>query len=55
MIDGPLPTDSSLFASSVYDTTRWLFIDPSIARRTVDELVGDVDATAVRRAALFEW
>ena len=55
MIDGPLPSSGSLFASSVYDATRWLFVDPSIARRSADEAVGDVDATSVRQAALSEW
>ena len=55
MINGPLPQSGSLFASPVYDTTRWLFVDPSIARRAADEMVGDVDATTVRMAALLEW
>ena len=55
MIDGPLPTGGSLFSSPVYDATRWLFVDPSIARRSADEAIGDVDATSVRQAALSEW
>jgi len=44
-----------LFSSAVYDATRWLFVDPSIARRSAEEEIGDVDATAVRQAALAEW
>ena len=55
MVDGPLPAGGSLFSSVVYETTRWLFVDPSIARRSVDEALGDIDATSVRRAALAEW
>ena len=55
MVDGPLPASSSLFSSTVYDTTRWLFVDPSIARRSAEEAIGDVDATSVRQAALSEW
>ena len=55
MIDGPVPASGSLFSSSVYDSTRWLFVDPSIARRSSEEMLGDVDATTVRREALSEW
>lgn len=55
MAQGPLPTKGSLFSSPIYDATRWLFIDPSIGRRTPHEELGDVDATGVRRAALEEW
>jgi hypothetical protein len=33
---------------------RWLFIDPSIARRATSDEQGDNDATAVRRRALEE-
>jgi len=51
---GPLPAPGSLFGSSVYDTLRWLFIDPSITRRAATDEVGDVDATSVRRRALLE-
>ena len=55
MVQGPLPGEGSIFSSSVYAATRWLFIDPSIGRRTPEEEQGDVDATSVRRAALEEW
>ena len=55
MVDGPLPAQGSIFSSSVYDTMRWIFVDPSIARRSAEEMVGDVDATSVRQAALSEW
>jgi hypothetical protein len=55
MVAGPLPGEGSLFSSSVYESARWLFVDPSIGRRAAEEELGDVDATAVRRRALEEW
>jgi Zn-dependent protease with chaperone function len=48
------PAPSSLFSSPVYDTLRWLFVDPSIGRRSAAEAIGDVDATEVRRRVLAE-
>ena len=55
MIDGDIPAKGSFFSSGSYDTLRWLFIDPSVARRSQEEAFDDVDATSVRRAALLEW
>ena len=55
MEQGPLPGEGSLFASPIFNALRWLFIDPSVGRRSRDEAMGDVDATSVRRAALEEW
>ena len=54
MEQGPLPASSSLFASPVYATLRWLFIDPSITRRAASDEFDDLDATGVRRRALEE-
>lgn len=46
---------TSFFASSAYEATRWLWFDPSIARRSAEAQVGDNDATSVRRQVLEEW
>jgi hypothetical protein len=54
MEQGPLPEPSSFFASQAYKTVRWLFIDPSIARRASEDEIGDLDATATRRQLLEE-
>jgi Zn-dependent protease with chaperone function len=54
MEQGPLPVQGSFFASSVYDSLRWLFVDPSVGRRAASDELGDIDATAVRRRALEE-
>lgn len=51
---GPLPSQQSFFASVYYSPLRWLFLDPSILRRSDDEVLGDLDATSVRRRALGE-
>jgi len=52
--NGPLPEANSFFASRYYASLRWLFIDPSILRRSDEEIIGDLDATSVRRRALNE-
>ena len=52
--NGPLPESNSFFSSRYYSTLRWLFIDPSILRRSDEESIGDLDATSVRRRALNE-
>ena len=54
MEQASLPSADSFFASGTYDTLRWLFIDPSIARRASTDEVGDLDATGVRRRVLAE-
>ena len=48
------PAEGSFFASSVYDSLRWLFVDPSVSRRSREEALGDLDATSVRRRKLEE-
>ena len=54
MEQGPLPGEHSIFASPVYKSIRWIFIDPSITRRAKAEEIGDLDATSTRRQALEE-
>jgi len=54
MEQAALPEKGSLFASPVYATIRWLFVDPSIARRAKTDEIGDIDATGVRRHVLEE-
>ena len=54
MEQGPLPEPSSFFSSPLYRTIRWIFIDPSIARRARAEEIGDLDATGPRRQMLEE-
>jgi Zn-dependent protease with chaperone function len=51
---GPEPSSSSFFASEYFDTLRWLFVDPSLGRRSTQDATGDLDATAVRRSVLEE-
>ena len=48
------PVSGSFFASGIYDSLRWLFVDPSIGRRSPEDALGDPDATSVRRRALEE-
>jgi Zn-dependent protease with chaperone function len=54
MEQGPLPATGSFFASPIYDSLRWLFVDPSVGRRAASDELGDIDATSVRRRALEE-
>ncbi len=46
---------TSFFAGPGYEATRWLWFDPSVARRSAEAQVGDNDATSVRRQVLEEW
>ena len=55
MAGGPLPTKESFFSTRSFLAVRWLFVDPSIARRSAQEAFGDVDATSVRLSSLDEW
>jgi Zn-dependent protease with chaperone function len=51
---GPSPAADSVFSGRRWRATRWLWIDPMVGAR--DEPIEDeLDATAVRRAALAEW
>jgi Zn-dependent protease with chaperone function len=54
MEQGPRPAPGSYFASSSYQSLRWLFVDPSIGRRARADELGDLDATATRRQVLEE-
>jgi Zn-dependent protease with chaperone function len=51
----PEPTRGSLFASSRWPATRWIWIDPMVGQHARHDLQGSLDATAVRIAALEEW
>lgn len=42
-------------SSPAYEKLRSCWLDPSVGRRSLDAEVGDLDATAVRIAALSEW
>ena len=54
MEQGPLAGPASFFASRQYDTIRWLFVDPSVARRARSEEIANLDATSLRRQVLEE-
>jgi hypothetical protein len=56
MMEAPPPAAGSFFASpSRFGSTRWVWIDPSVGHRAEGLVAGDLDATAVRAAALSEW
>jgi Peptidase family M48 len=52
-VDRPVAPDS-LFASSRLVSTRWLWVDPMVGRRSPEFEIGNLDATAVRAAALAQ-
>jgi Zn-dependent protease with chaperone function len=51
---GPEPGVGSVFTGRRMALTRWLWVDPMVGRRDAP-LVGELDATPVRIAALAEW
>jgi len=51
---GPEPAPGSCFVGRRWITTRWIWIDPMVHQRG-ETPVGEIDATAVRMAALAEW
>lgn len=51
---GPTPVPGSVFTGRRWAATRWLWIDPMVGARDAS-LEGELDATAVRSAALAEW
>jgi Zn-dependent protease with chaperone function len=56
MADAPPPAPGSFFATPArFGATRWVWIDPSVGHRGGPPALGDLDATAVRAAALSEW
>jgi hypothetical protein len=55
MANASLPQAGSLFTSPRFDVLRWLFVDPSVARRSREDSFDDLDATSVRCSALEEW
>jgi Zn-dependent protease with chaperone function len=54
LVSTEVATRASLFAGRRHLMTRWLWVDPTVGRRLQVE-DGDLDATAVRIAALAEW
>ena len=55
MMGAPAPESGSFFASARFGATRWIWTDPFVGHRDQDIFPGDLDATAVRAAALSEW
>jgi Zn-dependent protease with chaperone function len=55
MEHAPAPAGNSLFNPSRIAATRDVWIDPSVGRHDETPEVGDLNATAVRAAALSEW
>jgi len=53
MESAPAPGPESVFNGRRFALTRWAWIDPMVAHRDAS-LVGDLDATPVRIAALDE-
>ncbi len=51
---GPAPLPGSVFSGRRMALTRWLWIDPMVGRRHA-AVLGELDATPVRTAALAEW
>jgi len=54
MEQGKPPAPGSVFTGRRLALTRWLWIDPMVARRD-DPVDGELDATSVRVGALGEW
>ncbi|MHB8219807.1 MAG: M48 family metallopeptidase [Acidimicrobiales bacterium] len=54
MAGGAEPASTSVFAGHRWALTRWLWIDPMVGARG-EPVVGALDATQVRSAALAEW
>jgi Zn-dependent protease with chaperone function len=51
----PAPSGNSVFSASRFGVSRWIWIDPSVGHRDDPFEPGDLNATAVRAAALSEW
>ena len=58
MVAGEPPAPGSVFTGRRWSATRWLWIDPMVGARGPGpgaDATGQLDATAVRIAALAEW
>jgi Zn-dependent protease with chaperone function len=55
MEEAPPPAGNSVFGPARFPATRAVWIDPSVGARDQAPVVGDLDATSVRAAALSEW
>lgn len=54
MEQGPEPASESVFCGPRWTVTRWLWVDPMVGDRH-RSVVGELDATSLRRDALAEW
>jgi len=54
MVHAADPAPGSVFVGRRWALTRWLWIDPMVGTRH-EPVIGDLDATQVRSAALAEW
>jgi len=55
MMLAPDPSGNSVFGASRFGASRWIWTDPSVGHRDDPVEPGDLNATAVRAAALSEW
>jgi Zn-dependent protease with chaperone function len=55
MEQAPAPAGNSVFSTGRFGASRWIWIDPSVGHRDEPLVPGDLDATAVRAAALNLW
>jgi Zn-dependent protease with chaperone function len=55
MIQAPPPAGNSVFSAARFGASRWVWTDPSVGHRDEPVVIGDLNATSVRAAALAEW
>jgi Zn-dependent protease with chaperone function len=55
MMNAPPPAGNSVFSATRFGGSRWVWIDPSVGQRDEPVVIGDLNATPVRAAALSEW
>jgi Zn-dependent protease with chaperone function len=55
MMQAPPPAGNSVFSAPRFGASRWVWTDPSVGHRDEPVVVGDLNATSVRAAALSEW
>jgi Zn-dependent protease with chaperone function len=55
MEKAPAPARNSVFGPTRFPATRYVWIDPAVGHRDQRPVVGDLDDTSVRAAALSEW
>lgn len=55
MEQAPAPAASSVFSSSRFPATRYVWIDPGVGQRDQPPAIGDLNDTSVRAGALNLW